>query len=169
MVRADVRVGAVRGEVLLVECPPPAVADLGPIAAAVIGVVAVKRLSAHHVADGERPAGFAGEETQATALEVAPHRLGERMVVVLEGAAVLPHECQRARLVEAEVAGSSLEGVDHVAEEGREHDVVAADRIGVGVEVAQQVQGAPVAPHPQIGVLLDHLGESLADTTRRVR
>ena len=131
-------------------------------------VVAVQRLRAHHVAHGERPARFAREEPEPAALEVLPHRGRERVMVVLERAAVLPHERQRRRLVEAQVARRRLEAVDDVAEEGREHDVVAADRVGVRVEVAEQVQRAPVLPHPQVGVLVHHLGERLGHPTRRV-
>ena len=169
VVGPDVRVRAVGGEVLVVERAHPPVAYRTPLVGAVGDVVTVQRLGAHHVAHGERPARFAREEAQSAAFEVPLHRGGQRVVVVGERATVGPHEFQRPRPVERLGARGSLDAVDHVAEEGREHDVVAPDRVGIGVEVAHQVQRVPVLPHPQIGVPCHHRFEGTGDLRRRIR
>ena len=118
----------------------------GPVRRAVQRVVALQRLGAHRVARREHPARLAREEPERVGLEVAAHRLDDRVVVVRERAPVLPHERERARLVEAGRAGGRLVEVDLVGDVRRQHDVVADDRVGVGVEVADQVERAPVAP-----------------------
>lgn len=130
VVRPDVRVRAVGREVLVVEGARPPVVHLWPVVAAVHDVVAVQRLRTHHVAHGERPSRLAREEPEPAAFEVALHGLGEAVVVVAEGAAVGPHELERAGLVERGGAGGRLDAVDDIAEERREHDVVV--RIGSG-------------------------------------
>ena len=95
--------------------------------------------------------GSHGKKPSSLAAKLRRHRLDDAVVVVGEGAAVLPHERERAGLVEAGRAGGRLVDVDLLGQVGRQHDVVAHDRVGVGVEVPDQVERAPVAPHPQVG------------------
>jgi hypothetical protein len=65
------------------------------------GVVALQGLRALGVAGGEDPSWLAREEAQWVGFEVPSNRLGDGVVVVGECAPVLPHERQRAGLVEA--------------------------------------------------------------------
>ena len=82
---------------------------------------------------------------------------------------VLPDERERARVVEVRGPGGCFVEVQLITREAGEHNVVVGQRVGVGVEIADQVERPPVPPHAQVGLLDHEIAKHTFDLGRRIR